>query len=352
MKKQNYYTILGIPKGATPEEIRLSYRALAMRFHPDRNPDDPQANEKFHLILEAYEILSDPIKRQQYDQLGALFRVDGRPPEKEDLTAFLSETFSRIFSRTPNTKGSDLNYEISISLEQVALGGSVPLAIVRDCLCTSCGGCGAAPKGLSSCPECSGKGKVGGRLFRNECARCGGLGNIITKRCSNCGGTGRHDKRENLDITIPKGIQAGQTLRVRSKGNEGSQAGNEGHLFVRIQLKTHPFFERRGNDVFCDVPILWSEAVLGATIPVPTLRGSSSIRIPKGTQTHQTFRLKGQGLPDAKDEFSGDIHYKLIIEVPTLNTQLEKHIHALHTALSSAEHPSVQSFRNSLPSTE
>ena len=352
MKKQNYYTVLGIPKGATPEEVRLSYRALAMRFHPDRNPEDPHANEKFHLVLEAYEILSDPIKRQQYDQLGALFRVDGRPPEKEDLSSFLSETFSRIFSRSQNIKGSDLHYEISISLEQVAQGGPVPLSIVRDCICTSCGGIGSAPNGLKTCPECSGKGKKGGRLFRSECDRCGGLGNIIIKRCNTCGGTGRSDKRESLEIQIPKGVEAGQTLRIRGKGNEGSQIGNEGNLFVRIQLEAHPFLERRGNDIFCDVPILWSEAVLGATIPVPTLRGSSCIRIPKGTQSHQTFRLKGQGLPDAKDEFSGDIHYKIIVEVPSLNPQLEKHVHDLHDTLTSSKHPSVQSFRKSLPSAE
>ena len=352
MKKQNYYTILGIPKGATPEEIRLSYRALALRFHPDRNPDDPQANEKFHLILEAYEVLSDPIKRQQYDQLGALFRADGRPPEKEDLSAFISDTFSRIFSRQKERKGTDIHYEITLTLEQVAHGTQVPINILRECICDFCRGIGAAPKGLEICPECSGKGKFGGIIFRNECTRCGGLGNIITKRCKNCGGTGRFDKRESLDIQIPRGIQAGQTLRIRGKGNDGSKKGLDGHLFVRIQFKNHSFFERRGTDIFCDVPILWTEAVLGATIPVPTLTGTSAIRIPKGTQTHQVFRLKGQGLPDTKGENCGDIHYKIIIDVPTLDTHLEKKIGELNKILSVLPNSSVQSFRNALPSIE
>ena len=223
MKKKNYYTSLGIPKGASPEEIRQSYRALAMRFHPDRNPDNPNAAERFHEIVEAYEVLSDPMRRQQYDQLGALFRVDGRPPEKEDLSAFVSETISRFFSRKKIQKGTDIHYEVQVTLEQVASGAVIPLTIVRECNCSSCGGVGAAPNGLETCPQCDGKGILGGRIFRNTCNRCGGLGNIITKRCKRCGGTGRTDKKESLEIAVPKGVQAGQTLRIVSKGNEGTK---------------------------------------------------------------------------------------------------------------------------------
>ena len=348
MKKQNYYTVLGIPKGATPEEIRQSYRALAMRFHPDRNPENPNAAERFHEIVEAYEVLSDPMRRQQYDQLGALFRLDGRPPEKEDLSAFVSETISRIFSRKKDKKGTDLHYEVTISLEQVASGAQVPIKIVRECNCSSCGGIGAAPDGLETCPKCEGKGFLGGRIFRSGCDRCGGLGSIITKRCKRCGGTGRTDKQESLEINIPQGVQAGQTLRIISKGNEGSKAGMNGHLFVRVQLKEHLHFSRRGCDIFCDVPIHWSEAVLGATIPVPTLQGSSMIRIPKGTQSHKTFRLKEQGLPDASGNSRGDIHYKIIVEVPQLDRKLEKLISQLDQTLSKTSHTNVHSFRTSI----
>ena len=352
VKKQNYYMILGIPKGATPEEIRQSYRALAMRFHPDRNPDNPNTAQRFHELVEAYEVLSDPIRRQQYDQLGALFRVDGRPPEKEDLSAFVSETFSRIFSRKKSTKGSNLNYEISVSLEQVATGSQVPLNIVRECNCSSCGGIGAAANGLESCPECQGKGNKSGRLFRSRCDRCGGLGSIIKKRCKRCGGAGRTDKQETLEIKVPKGVQAGQTLRILSKGNEGTKAGMEGHLFVRIQIQPHVHFSRRGCDVFCDVPILWTEAVLGATIPVPTLRGSSMIRIPKGTQSHKTFRLKQQGLPDSSGDQRGDIHYKILVEVPALDRPLENIVSKLHEHLAQSTNTHVHSFRTSISNHE
>ena len=352
MKKQNYYTVLGIPKGATPEEIRQSYRALAMRFHPDRNPENPNAAERFHEIVEAYEVLSDPMRRQQYDQLGALFRLDGRPPEKEDLSAFVSDTISRIFSRKKQQKGSDLHYEITISLEQVASGAHVPLTIVRECNCSSCGGIGAAPDGLETCPKCEGKGTLGGRFFRSSCDRCGGTGSIITKRCKRCGGTGRTDRQESLEINVPQGVQAGQTLRIISKGNEGTKAGMEGHLFIRVQLREHPHFSRRGCDVFCDVPIHWSEAVLGASILVPTLSGSSMIRIPKGTQSHKTFRLKEQGLPDAEGKKRGDIHYKVIVEVPQLDRDLEQFVSQLDQKLVQKPHTNVHSFRTSIHNKE
>ena len=348
MKKQNYYTVLGIPKGATPEEIRQSYRALAMRFHPDRNPENPKAAERFHEIVEAYEVLSDPMRRQQYDQLGALFRLDGRPPEKEDLSAFVSETFSRIFSRKKDRKGTDLRYEIKITLEQASTGSQVPLTIVRECNCHSCGGVGAAPSGLSSCPKCQGKGNLGGRFFRNSCNRCGGTGSIITKRCKRCGGTGRTDKQESLEINVPQGVQAGQTLRILSKGNDGTKPGMEGHLFIRVQLLEHPHFSRRGCDIFCDVPIHWSEAVLGSTILVPTLGGSSMIRIPKGTQSHKTFRLKEQGLPDAEGTKRGDIHYKIIVEVPILDRDLEKIVHQIEHTLANKTYTKVHAFRTSI----
>jgi molecular chaperone DnaJ len=153
-------------------------------------------------------------------------------------------------------------------------------------------------------------------------------------------------------MQIPRGIQAGQTLRIQSKGNEGNKSGAEGHLFVRIQIEKHAFFERRGMDIFCDVPILWSEAVLGASVPVPTLTGSSLIRIPKATQSHRVFRLRNQGLPDTKGEDVGDIHYRIIVEVPILDTKLEEQVIAMHTSLLQAQHPSVQSFRTSISSSE
>jgi len=351
-KKRNYYRVLGIPKGATPEEIRLSYRALAMRFHPDKNPDNPESTERFHEILEAYEVLSDPIRRQQYDQMGALFRIDGRPPEKEDISAFVSETISRVFVRKKPVRGSDIHREISIPLEQVITGNRVDVQILRDCLCGFCGGIGAAPDGTILCSECNGNKTQKGLFFRRTCNRCGGLGRIITKRCKKCGGTGRNEKQETLSVLIPKGIQAGQTLQIKGKGNDGSIVDQQGNLFLRIQFQKHPFFERRGEDLFCDVPVLWTEATLGATIPVPTLTGSSLIRIPKSTPTHRTFRLKGKGLISANGEQTGDIHYRIVIEVPVLNTELETEIIALQEKLLQLEHPTLQSFRKSILSSE
>ena len=352
MKKKNYYNILGVPKGATQDEIRASYRALAMRYHPDRNPESPNATQKFHDIVEAYEVLSDRLQRRQYDQMGALFRIDGRPPEREDLSAFFSETFSKIFQRSKKQKGKDIQIQLSISLERVYQGGEETLDILRECRCPLCLGSKAAKDGTQTCPNCNGTGKNPSSIIARRCKRCDGTGSIIIKRCKRCGGTGRVDRKETITLEIPRGIHAGQKLRIRNRGHEGFPYDNNGDLFVEIQMDKHPFFERRGNDLFCDIPILWLEATIGASITVPTLNGTAYIRVPKSTPSHTILRLREKGLPDRAKNTFGDIHYRIIIEIPQLKAHEELKIRSFFSDLSTSAHPHTSSFRQSLPTQE
>ena len=326
----------------------MAYRALALRFHPDRNPDNPNCTERFHELVEAYQVLSDPIQRRQYDQLGALFRSDGRPPEKEDLSAFLSETFSRIFQRNKPIRGKDIQVQHSITLERIASGGEESITYLRECLCSLCKGTKAAKDGVESCPSCNGTGKSSKHILPRRCNRCGGAGHIITKRCRRCGGSGKVDNQENISINIPQGIHAGQKLRIKNRGNDGSQEGYEGDLFIEVTLDSHPFFERRGNDIFCDVPVLWIEATLGASISVPTLSGTSVIRIPANSPSHTILRLRKKGLPNPQENTVGDIHYRIIIETPKLSPKQAYAVRSVFSDIPLSTHPLTHTFRKSL----
>ncbi len=343
---------LGLPRGASPEEIRKAYRALALRYHPDRNPDDQEASSNFQAIVEAYQILSDPEQRKQYDRFGALVRSDGRPPQKEDLSAFFNDKFSGIFQSNQNRRGEHININLQISLEDVALGADKPIQVRREIHCGTCLGSGAADGGKKQCEACGGKGKSGSLLFRKQCARCGGRGYLITKRCRKCGGTGRLDRSESINIHIPKGVVAGQKLRVKDRGHTGFGSGAAGDLYILIQIAEHALFQRRGNDLFCDVPILWSEACLGTELHVPTLTGTSHIRIPKGTASHQIFRLSNRGIPAKDGKTYGDIHYRVIVEVPKLSSELEEAVQNLHQQLTPSSHPHLESFRKNLQERE
>ena len=343
---------LGLPKGASPDEIRKAYRALALRYHPDRNPDDQEASANFQAIVEAYQVLSDPEQRKQYDRFGALVRADGRPPQKEDLSAFFSDKFSGIFQNNQNRRGGNINVNLQISLEDVAQGADKTIRLRREIHCGICLGAGAAKDGKEACPECDGKGRTGNLIFRKQCARCGGRGYLITKRCRKCGGTGRLDSSESINFHIPKGVVAGQKLRVKDRGHTGFGSGASGDLYILIEIADHHLFQRRGNDIFCDVPILWSEACLGTELHVPTLSGTSYIRIPKGTASHQVFRLSNRGIPSKDGKTYGDIHYRVIVEVPKLSPNLETVIQTLDQRLPSSSHPRSQSFRKNLQERE
>ncbi|MGC6511001.1 MAG: DnaJ C-terminal domain-containing protein [Myxococcota bacterium] len=318
MNRRDYYATLGVPRGAPPDEIRKAYRALARRFHPDLNPDDPDTAEQFHQITEAYNTLIDTEKRQQYDRLGMLYKPDGQPPSADDIGQFVGQTIARIFRNNPkDVKGSDIEHPIEVTFEDVSSGTVKSISYRRECQCDNCDGSGATFDGKETCDLCNGSGKVNGRLFKSQCKRCDGKGYIITKRCKKCGGNGRINKDAEVDIKIPAGVQDGHRLRIRKAGNDSLGQAESGDFYALIQIQAHPLFKRRGCDIFADVPLLWTEAILGCSLKVPTLEGITEIRIPSQTNSHQVFRLAGRGLPSFDGKMRGDLQVRVMIETPT-----------------------------------
>jgi molecular chaperone DnaJ len=348
--RKDLYVTLGVTRGATQEEIRKAYRALARRFHPDRNLEDPKAEERFREITGAYDTLSDPESRKQYDRLGPLYHPQGRPPSAEDIGAFFSSTISNIFTkRGPDSQGEHIEYNLQIELEDV-LGGTKSLFVRREVDCTNCQGVGAdGDAGKETCEKCSGTGKRSGKLFRSNCNRCDGKGFVITKRCSTCGGIGRIDCTENIHLPIPKGVQAGQKLRIKRKGHVSYGTGNPGDLFVVITIADHPIFERQGRDLYCEAPLLWTEAILGTDLEIPTLTDNTRIHIPDGTTSHKIFRLAERGLPDIKGKGMGDLHVRVIIELPSRLSPVQRQkIQTFSKSLSRDSYPLRNNFLQEL----
>jgi molecular chaperone DnaJ len=333
VSRRDYYAILGVPKGAPPDEIRKAYRALARRFHPDHNPDDENAAERFHQITEAYQTLNDTAQRSQYDRMGALYRPDGQPPTAEDLGQFFSQAIGGIFRRSTNdVRGSDIEQNLHITLEELSTGIEKNVSFQRECKCDSCSGSGATFDGKEDCGVCTGTGTSTGRLFRSRCNRCDGKGFVVTKRCKRCGGNGRIFREEAVKIQVPIGIQVGQRLRIRNAGNDSLGDADTGDFFAIVQIDEHILFRRRGNDLFCDAPLMWTEATLGCELTVPTLEGTTTIRIPSHTQSHQIFRLAGRGLPSFDGKFRGDLHIRVMIETPNkINSSQRSILNKLHS---------------------
>jgi len=348
--RKDYYVTLGVTRGSTQEEIRKAYRALARRFHPDRNTESPESVDRFREITEAYDTLGDPEKRRQYDRLGPLYHPQGRAPSAEDLGAFFSSTISNIFTkRGPKAQGGDIEHNLQITLEEV-LGVTKTLAVRREVTCYNCQGVGAdGESGKATCQECDGTGKVTGKLFKSKCARCDGKGFVIIKRCPVCGGLGRIDKTEDIQITLPKGVQAGQKLRIKNKGHSSYGSGENGDIYILITIIEHSIFSRQGRDLYCEVPLLWTESILGSDLKVPTLTDNTLIRIPKGTTSHKIFRLTGRGLPDPKGKGMGDLHVRVIIEFPEdLSSEHRREVQTLHQQIPSSKYPLRQQFLQKL----
>jgi molecular chaperone DnaJ len=315
---RDYYTILGVPRDASPEDVKKAFRALAMRYHPDRRPDDLDAERRFKEILEAYDVLSDPEKRRQYDQFGPFFSPAGRPATPEDLNEFLKNTLGGIFRwRSDRKPGGDLVATVHVSLEDVATGAERSVGFARKVRCARCDGQGADPDGGSrTCTDCGGTGKARGRLLRTECPRCDGQGKITVKRCERCGGEGRHGSEEQVKVKVPPGVGPGQKLKLAGKGDQPAGPGRTGDLIVIVQVDEHPIFRRRGMDLVCDLPLTFPEAALGDVVTVPTLSGETRIRIPPGTPPGKVFRVAGEGLPGLRGHLRGDLHFKVEIVVP------------------------------------
>ena len=336
MAKRDYYEILGIARDAGEEEIKKAYRKLALKFHPDRNPGDKAAEESFKEVGEAYEVLNDPQKRAAYDQYGhAAFDPRsraGRGGGFHDPFELFREVFGggSIFDelfgggRTDPTapqRGADLRYDLEITFEEAAHGTEKEIVFNKLDSCATCSGSGQeAGSKVKPCQNCGGRGQVvtsrGFFSIAQTCARCGGSGRVIEKPCRDCRGTGRREGRASVKIRIPAGIDTGNRLRVAGAGEGGVRGGPAGDLAVVLHVKSHEIFERQGDDLFCEVPINFVQAALGAEIQVPTLVGKAQIKVPAGTQPGTVFSLKGKGVKNLQGYGFGDLHVRVLVEVP------------------------------------
>jgi molecular chaperone DnaJ len=339
--KRDYYEVLGVERSATAEQVKRAYRKLAVQFHPDKNPDDPHAEEKFKEIGEAYDVLMDGDKRAAYDRFGhaafsqgAAFRGGFHDPFDIFREVFgggggIFETFfgGGGVSAEDAQRGSDLRYDMQITLEEAAFGAEKEIEVRKLDTCGKCGGSGAEPGSRTiNCPTCGGRGQVissrGFFQVSQTCPRCRGVGHIVEKPCQQCHGEGRLEKPARIKLTIPAGISNGSRLRSSGNGEAGIRGGPHGDLYVVIHVKEHKVFQRDGDDLYCEVPIAFSVAALGGEIAVPTLQGKASLKVPAGTQSGQMFKFRGKGIININGRGHGDLMVRVIVEVPSkLNAQ-------------------------------
>jgi molecular chaperone DnaJ len=337
--KKDYYELLGVNRTASEDEIKKAYRKLALQHHPDRNPGDKQAEEKFKEVSEAYSVLSDGQKRSQYDQFGHAAFGDGGPfAGGFDFSGGFEDIFGDIFGEffgggggKRRGRGEDLRYNLTLKFEEAVAGTEKKIKIPRHGPCETCRGTGAktgtAPQ---TCPTCRGRGQVsfqqGFFSVSRTCNQCRGQGTIIKDPCVNCGGVGRVRTMHTLSVKIPAGVDTGSRLKLRAEGESGPTGGVPGDLYVVIQVESHPIFLRDNLDIICDVPISFVQAALGAEIDVPTLEGKVKMKIPAGTQSGKVFRMKGRGIKDVQGLHQGDQHVRVIVETPTRLTGKQKEL--------------------------
>ena len=336
--QKDYYDILGVDRDADQKEIKKAYRKLAKKYHPDRNPDDPESGEKFKEISEAYGILSDEDKRARYDQYGHAgigdddfnyedFARGGFGGLEDLFEMFMGGGFSGMGQRSQNrpTRGRDLEYRMEISFEDAAFGTEKTIRIPRQETCQTCDGSGAKPgSNPRTCPKCDGSGQIrvnqrtpfGNMAQIKTCDRCQGRGEIIDDPCPDCNGEGRVTRRRDIKVEIPAGISSGQRIRLSGKGGAGKRGGPSGDLFVRVDVKPHDLFERKGDDVYYELPINFVQAALGDEIQVPTLEGEVKLKIPEGTQPGDSLRLKNKGINHLRSSGRGDQYIKIKVVIP------------------------------------
>jgi molecular chaperone DnaJ len=344
MAKRDYYVVLGIEKGATEEEIKKAYRRLAVKHHPDKNPDDKTAEEQFKELGEAYEVLSDPQKRTLYDQYGhaAFDRRAGAQARGGFHDPF--EVFREVFGGggifedlfgggrqdpTQPQRGDDLRYDMEITFEEAAHGCEKEITVTKLDRCDTCHGTGAESGSRARvCPGCGGRGQVitsrGIFSIAQTCPQCHGAGKIIDKPCKTCRGAGRRERTSKITLRIPAGVDTGSRLRSSGNGEAGLRGGPAGDLYVVLHVKPHEVFQRDGEDLLCEVPVGFVQAALGVEIDVPTLDGKASLKIPPGTQPGTMFRLKGKGVKNLQGYGHGDLHVRINVEVPTQLSSAQK----------------------------
>lgn len=336
-QKRDYYATLGVGRNASEQEIKSAYRKLAMQFHPDRNPENPQgAAEKFKEVTEAYSVLIDSQKRVAYDRFGHA-GVSGAGGFTPDFSSTIFADFEDIFGdlfgfgeifgrsrgarRSRSERGADLRYDLEISFEEAASGLDTKIKIPRWELCAACSGRGARQGSEpETCSACGGRGQLrqqqGFFTLTRPCPQCHGIGQVIREACPECKGEGRVRHEKVLSIKIPAGVEDGMRLRVNGEGDAGHHGGGPGDLYVVLRVHEHPYFERRGDDLYCTIPLSIPQAVLGAEIKVPTLRGQERLRIPEGTQTGSVFRLRGKGVPNLDGRGQGDLYVSVQVVIP------------------------------------
>ncbi|HKY05991.1 MAG TPA: molecular chaperone DnaJ, partial [Blastocatellia bacterium] len=344
MASTDYYKVLGVARGANGEDIKKAYRRLARRYHPDVNPNDKSAEEQFKLISEAFDVLSDPRKREIYDRYGHYsdqMPAGGAAGSIFDFSRFdasnFKDVFTEIFSsirgqasqsnRHPS-RGADIESPLAISFEDAMRGYTATLVVDRSDSCNPCHGMGELAGEMLTCPSCQGKGQTGnqGRIFGGRCPQCNGAGKIA-RACENCRGTGVLAKREEISVKIPAGVETGSRIRVPGKGHAGRFGGHQGDLYIITNVGSHPYFKRQGDNIYCTVPVTVPEAALGARIEVPTIDGRARLRIPPGTQSGQKFRLRERGAPSLRaGGVRGDQFVEVKITLPKVISEETKEL--------------------------
>ncbi|MFT4636979.1 MAG: molecular chaperone DnaJ [Verrucomicrobiales bacterium] len=380
--KEDYYELLGVSRTETSDQIKKAYRKLAVKYHPDKNPDDPSAEERFKQIGEAYEVLMDDNKRAAYDRYGhAAFEAGGGGGAARGGGGFHDpfDIFREVFSgggggggggaggaggifeeffgggarsrdASSRQRGSDLRYDLQISLEEAAGGCEKALELEKLSGCTTCSGSGVGAGGqMVSCRTCGGAGQVissrGFFQVQQTCPDCRGAGQSISKPCNNCNGEGRAKETSRIKLRIPAGINEGSRLRSSGNGDAGMRGGPAGDLYVVIHIKEHAIFERTDEDLHCEIPVSFGKASLGGELVVPTLEGKASVKIPAGTQSGTTFRLRGKGIQDLSTGRKGDLHVRVQVEVPTkLNSEQKAKIQEFSESCDDQNSPLHESF--------
>lgn len=337
MSKRDYYEVLGVAKDASDDDLKKAYRRLAMKYHPDRNPGNPDAEAHFKEAGEAYEVLTDPQKREIYNQYGHEGLQRGAGMGAGDFAGGFSDLFGDIFSdifggqRGGPRRGANLRYTMELTLEEAAFGTAAQIRIPKLEPCTECKGQGTAGgKAPQTCPTCRGVGQVrmqqGFFTLQQSCPHCRGRGAIVTDPCPHCRGAGRVRSEKTLEVKIPAGVDTGDRIRLTGEGEPGDRGAPPGDLYVQVVVKPHDFFERDGSDLHCEVPISFVTAALGGELEVPTLKGKATLKIPEGTQSGRVFRLRGLGVASVRGGGAGDLLCTVAVETPVKLTKKQKEL--------------------------